>query len=473
MNKEALHRYIDELKDALRACAGSARFLRPRDSRDRWCEAQERIEYENPRPKKKQSPYRRTATGMREQRLHGHCTASRREIRMKTSSVLPAAAIGALATYLLDPDLGRRRRARVREKIFGKLSHMDEAAAIVAVDLRNRLKGVVASMRTRLASRDVPDEILVARVRAKLGRFLSHPGAVEVSASGGTVMLQGPILQHEAHRAFKAVRTVPGVRRVVDRLDVHEQQGSVSALQGGRPREQRIDIMQEHWAPSTRVVVGAGGATLVACALARRSPLTLLLGIAGAVMLVRAGTNMELPRLVGRRGPYIDYVKTIHIRAPLEQVFAFWQDFENFPGFMRNVRSVRKNADDSWHWQVAGPLGATVQWDSVVTASIPNELIAWATLPGSEVEHAGLAHFQRDGDGTRVQVEMGYNPPGAALGHLVASLFGADPLAEMDEDLMRLKGYFETGKPARDAAGAKGESHGQTARPSEMAKSQG
>jgi len=47
---------------------------------------------------------------------------------------------------------------------------------------------------------------------------------------------------------------------------------------------------------------------------------------------------------------------------------------------------------------------------------------------------------------------MSYNPPAGAAGHVVASLFGADPKTEMDEDLMRLKAFFETGKPARDAA---------------------
>ena len=49
---------------------------------------------------------------------------------------------------------------------------------------------------------------------------------------------------------------------------------------------------------------------------------------------------------------------------------------------------------------------------------------------------------------------MDYNPPGATLGHVVAAFCGADPASEMDEDLMRLKSYFETGKPARDAASA-------------------
>ncbi|MGQ0655719.1 MAG: SRPBCC family protein [Betaproteobacteria bacterium] len=163
---------------------------------------------------------------------------------------------------------------------------------------------------------------------------------------------------------------------------------------------------------------------------------------------------MAIARVLGQRGPYIDYTKTISIAAPIEEVFSLWQNFENFPQFMRNVRAVRRNTENGWHWEVAGLLGATVQWDAEMTVCIPNELIAWSTMPGSQVQHAGLVHFQREGDGTRIQVEMGYNPPGAALGHVVASLFGSDPLTEMDEDLMRMKVFLETGKPARDAAAA-------------------
>jgi uncharacterized membrane protein len=212
------------------------------------------------------------------------------------------------------------------------------------------------------------------------------------------------------------------------------------------------------------VLVGGGGIGLLACALVRRSPLSIPLALAGGSMILRAGANMPLARILGQRGPYIDYMKTIHIAAPLEQVFEFWRDFENFPKFMRNVRSVRKNAEDNWHWEVAGPLGTTVQWDAAMTVCIPNELIAWTTTPGSQVENAGLVHFQREGDATRIQVEMSYNPPAAALGHVVASLFGADPLTEMDEDLMRMKSFLETGKPARDAAAAK-ETSAQPARP--------
>jgi len=39
-----------------------------------------------------------------------------------------------------------------------------------------------------------------------------------------------------------------------------------------------------------------------------------------------------------------------------------------------------------------------------------------------------------------------------AVGHAIASLFGADPKSEMDDDLMRMKSFIETGHQPRDAA---------------------
>jgi uncharacterized membrane protein len=362
---------------------------------------------------------------------------------------------GALATYFFDAQQGRRRRAVLRDKIYGRLSHAGEASRVVGVDLRNRAQGTLAAVRQHVTRQDVPDEVLAERVRAKLGRVVSHPGAIEVAATGGTVTLSGPILKHEVKRAMQAVWAVPGVHGVLDRLQAHGEPGNVPGLQGGSRREERMDIAQEHWAPATRVLVGLGAAAMTVYGLARRSAATPLLAIGGIALLARASTNIGARRLLGWSGRRsIDFIKTLQVGAPVDQVYAFWSNFENFPKFMRNVREVRKNKDDTWHWEVAGPLGATVQWDSVVTASIANQMIAWKTTAGAPVQHAGMVRFQPEDSGTRLQIEMSYNPPGGAMGHVVASLFGADPLSEMDEDLMRLKSFFETGKPARDAAQA-------------------
>jgi uncharacterized membrane protein len=118
---------------------------------------------------------------------------------------------------------------------------------------------------------------------------------------------------------------------------------------------------------------------------------------------------------------------------------------------MRNVRNVRKNPGDSWHWTVAGPLGSTVEWDARVTQYIPGEVIAWATNPGATVEHSGIVRFLPREGGTHLHIRVSYHPPLGALGHAVAALFGTDPQAEMDEDLTRVKAFFERCATARPA----------------------
>jgi uncharacterized membrane protein len=152
----------------------------------------------------------------------------------------------------------------------------------------------------------------------------------------------------------------------------------------------------------------------------------------------------------GRRA--VDVQKTINIDAPLDAVFAFFADYRNFPHFMRNVRRVEERSNGQSHWTVTGPAGSTVTWDSVTTRLVPNEHIAWRTVPGSAVQHAGMIYLEPVEGGTRLQVQMSYNPPAGALGHAIAKLLGADPKTELDEDLMRLKSALETGKAPRDAA---------------------
>ncbi len=102
---------------------------------------------------------------------------------------------------------------------------------------------------------------------------------------------------------------------------------------------------------------------------------------------------------------------------------------------------------DSWHWSAQGPMGVTVSWDSVVTKKVPNRRISWESARGSTIGNSGTVWFEYTRQGTtRVHVQMSYLPPAGPLGHALASLFGADPLRQMDADLVRLKSLIEYGK---------------------------
>jgi uncharacterized membrane protein len=105
------------------------------------------------------------------------------------------------------------------------------------------------------------------------------------------------------------------------------------------------------------------------------------------------------------------------------------------------------------HWVVSGPGGIPIEFDAIVTDFIPNEVLAWKTVQGATVGHAGVVRFDPVGDrGTRLQIRMSYNPPAGAIGHSLAWLLGASAKAKMDADLVRMKTLIETGRPPHDAA---------------------
>ena len=372
---------------------------------------------------------------------------------MAARLLLSAAVAGAISMYLLDPDQGRRRRAVTRDRLASGMSWLDDATNVASRDLRNRARGFAHEFRARLTPEEVPNEILSERVRAHLGGTVSHPGAIEVAALSGRVTLSGAVLEREYVRLLRTVWTVRGVADVEDRLAVYESAAGVSALQGGvKEREPRFG---RNWPPGVRAVMGAvGGALLINALFGRRSSLGFLGGVGGVALIARSGTNMPIDRLVGVRRPAMELQKCIEVAAPIEQVFETFSQLERFPEFMKHVREVRVRGDGTSQWFVQGPAGGTISWDAVTTRLEPNRLIAWRTLPGSPVEHAGLLRFEPTEGGTRVFVTMSYTPPAGALGHAVARLFGADPKSELDGDLMRMKVFLETGRRARDAAGA-------------------
>jgi uncharacterized membrane protein len=209
------------------------------------------------------------------------------------------------------------------------------------------------------------------------------------------------------------------------------------------------------WTPSARAIIGGLGCALLAQALVRRRAVDLPFALAGTALLLRSTTNQPLERLVGSQLPAVEIQKAIDVQAPLEQVFEAFAHYENFPQYMPSVRAIHVRGDGTSRWTVVGAGGHPVSWEALTTRLEPNRLIAWRSLPGSEVEHAGFVRFEPRPDGaTRVLLTLSYTPPGGALGQAVARLLGPDPGAELDQDLMRMKSFLERGRPPGDAEGA-------------------
>ena len=131
------------------------------------------------------------------------------------------AGAGALGMYLFDPHRGAARRGRILDKSRSFVRGLEFDAIARVRDLEHRLRGFFHEVRGRLAGEQVTDEILVQRVRAQLGRPVSHSRAIEVRADNGKVYLVGPIFEDEIDRLLTLIRRIRGVREVHDSFDIY------------------------------------------------------------------------------------------------------------------------------------------------------------------------------------------------------------------------------------------------------------
>ena len=211
--------------------------------------------------------------------------------------VLTLAAAGAGLMYLLDPDGGRRRRARVRDQLVRAAHRTGDAVDATSRDVGNRARGVVAELRGRLVNVEVSDGVLHERVRARIGSVVGHAGAIHASVVEGRVTLRGPVLAGDLDRLVRRVRSVPGVREVINELEVHDEPGGVPGLQG-QPRPPRggevFELLQHNWSPSARLFAGLTGAAMLLWGLRRLDLPGILLTGGGVALLVRGIRNQPL-----------------------------------------------------------------------------------------------------------------------------------------------------------------------------------
>lgn len=374
----------------------------------------------------------------------------------RISSILGAAGLGAAAMYLFDPDRGNRRRALIVDQVARAISKTRKGADVAWRDLRNRAYGTAAELRSSFASDRASNDVLVARVRSKIGRYVSHPSSIEVATHDGCVTLKGVVLTHEVDDLLAAVKSVRGVRDLDNQLEIHKTPEDISGLQGGvRRAGESAELMQDNWSPTARLGAGTVGGLLMATCIGRRTPGALVLGTIGFGLAARALANIETKRLFGfspgRRG--IDVQKTIVIEAPVEKVFALLADPTSYPNFTDTITSVRELEQDHYQKTLVGPAGVELMLDEIVTRSVPDEEFAWKSGPNSSIKFAGCMRFVPLGDSrTQVQVQATYNPPGGVLSHSAAWLAGLDPKSQLDDMLVRAKTYLEMGRQPHDAA---------------------
>lgn len=144
--------------------------------------------------------------------------------------------------------------------------------------------------------------------------------------------------------------------------------------------------------------------------------------------------------------------RTVTIRKPRAELYAFWRDFQNLSGFMENLVSIRAEGD-AHIWTIKAPAGQTVELRTEIVQEVKDQTIAWRSVEGSDIETNGEVTFaDAPGDrGTRVSLVIFYDPPAGELGRAVAKLFLREPEVQARHDLKRFKMLMETGEIATSA----------------------
>jgi uncharacterized membrane protein len=166
-----------------------------------------------------------------------------------------------------------------------------------------------------------------------------------------------------------------------------------------------------------------------------------------ALGLNSAGTGGDTRQALGGSAGVI-VEESVVINRPVAELYRFWRNLENLPRFMSHLESVERITDTLSRWSAKGPAGTTFEWNAEIINEVPDRVIGWRSIEGSDVVSAGSVNFDESGigRGTRVRVRLQYSPPGGKLGDVVARLFGSDAATEIRQDLQRFKQLVEEGQ---------------------------
>lgn len=193
------------------------------------------------------------------------------------------------------------------------------------------------------------------------------------------------------------------------------------------------------------------GGALALIGLSKRSKSGVAIATAGGLLsYAGAKTGTQPQELIAR--------SSILLNCTPDEAYQFWSNFENLPLFMRHLESVTRLGESRSRWIAIGPLGKRVVWDAEIAFDRKDDVIAWRSLPDSEIYVDGIVKFRNApaNRGTIITVVVVYQPPAGAIGGALAKILGKDPSFMMRQDLRRLKALIETG----EIPTVEGQSHG-------------
>jgi hypothetical protein len=127
--------------------------------------------------------------------------------------------LGAGLMFFFDPRNGSRRRAVTRDKTRHGYRTTAEYLKRSSTNVVNHTRGLLA-MATRCEATVPDDDILLARVKSRIGHVVSNPHAIEVKADHGLVSLAGKLPYRDAQKVLKTIASTRGVSGLENHLAI-------------------------------------------------------------------------------------------------------------------------------------------------------------------------------------------------------------------------------------------------------------
>jgi hypothetical protein len=146
----------------------------------------------------------------------------------KIAKGLSLLGIGAAGMYFFDPKMGHRRRAMARDQVRHYRREASKRMAALSRDLTSRTKGLIhqASLLVipeflQRSPVQPSDETLKARALSRVGRVPHHePRTFDIQAHDGCIMVTGEIDDGDYQRLYRALRKIPGVKKVERKAEI-------------------------------------------------------------------------------------------------------------------------------------------------------------------------------------------------------------------------------------------------------------
>jgi len=140
--------------------------------------------------------------------------------------------------------------------------------------------------------------------------------------------------------------------------------------------------------------------------------------------------------------------RSITIGRTADELYRLWQDPRTPALVFQDLGHLTPRPGGRTQWSIRGPLGRTIEWETVPVGDRQGDSIGWKSIPGSKLPNEGSVAFRPafGTSGTEVTLRFRFDPPGGSIGDVVAKMIHIVPDTLAMKALRKFKSLAETGE---------------------------